>query len=151
MVEPATTDGLLASPAREEELIPSQSISREVIYALASGVQSAGNGHQLALTRLSASDRCLAGSLVDAFSCLPHLTSLDLSGNRLHSLSGLEALPALSTLVCKSNRLMAVLDFPQPVGGSQLRHVDLSHNAITGAVSMPGDDCGRARGLDAHH
>ena len=94
----------------------------------------------------------LSGSLAAGLSQLPQLTSVDISDNRLLTLEGLETLPRLSSLICRGNRLQGVLDYPAPAvqGGSLLRHADLRHNLISGAVSLPPDSLGRPIGVDAH-
>jgi hypothetical protein len=99
----------------------------------------------------------LAGSLHGTSArALRHVTTIDLSDNRLLSLSGLEGLPCLATLICRRNRLQGVLDYraPRGFGGSRLRHADLRNNAISGAVSLPppedGGDVSVAVGVAAH-
>ena len=59
----------------------------------------------------------------------PHLTSVDVSHNRLRTLAALSALPRLSSVKARCNMLSAALDF-HPKAGSALRHADLSANCI---------------------
>lgn len=124
-------------------------LAREL--ALESSISTTANGLQVACPRLVATGRRLAGSLAQTLGSLPHLTALDLSHNHLHSLIGLEALPSLHKLACRSNRLLGALDYPAPSTGSRLRDADLRDNLIAGAVSLPPDmEGGRAVGVDAH-
>ena len=88
-----------------------------------------------AFRSMDVSSRCLTGGLFCLESCLPHLISVDISLNRLSTLDGFEALPALSTLVARGNRLTSVLDYPAPRAcRSRLRRADLRDNLIVGAV-----------------
>jgi hypothetical protein len=140
------------------DVSPSTPVTAEIIRLIAAEhlghsarcVSLGPQGLRVAGTKLSATGRRLTGSLRGTLGKVPHLTALDLSDNRLASLAGLESLPALSSLVVRGNRLMGVLDYPCPRSGSRLRHADLRENVIAGAVSLPADDEGRARGLDAH-
>jgi len=128
----------------------SEQLTPEVAAALACELRMSATG-QLTYTRLAGAGRRLtASSLAQAFVALPSLTSVDLSYNRLTTLDGLECCPLLSSLVCRGNRLMGVLDFAAAAGGSRLRYADLSDNSISGAVSLPIAADGRARGVDAH-
>jgi len=137
-----------------DHMQPSQTLTLELVKDRTSGVAPTADGMGFACSRLDASGLRLAGTL-RGVSALRHLSTVDLSDNRLVSLSGLEGLPALSVLVCRRNRLLSVLDFPAPRGlvGSRLRHADLRNNAIAGAVSLPPSDGGansRPMGVAAH-
>lgn len=94
----------------------SEQLTPEVAAALACELRMSATG-QLTYTRLAGAGRRLtASSLAQAFVALPSLTSVDLSYNRLTTLDGLECCPLLSSLVCRGNRLMGVLDFAAAAG-----------------------------------
>ena len=95
--------------------------------AYASAIGSSDGGRTFGFTRLCAHEQGLGGEIVvSAMATLTSLTHVDLSSNRLISLAGLEALPALSTLLASHNRLETALDFAAPASGSRLRVADLS-------------------------
>ena len=97
----------------------------------ASAIGSSDGGITFGHTKLLAPEKGLSGELVrEALTDLRHLTFVDLSGNRLCSLAGLVALPALSTLVAPHNNLVDALDFAAPPAGSRLRRVNLCDCSI---------------------
>ena len=100
----------------EAATIGSELVSPDSMRPLAVALLQTADGLSVAHTRLTAINRSLSGSLKGAFEHMPHLITVDLSGNRLTSLEGLEALPALASLTCRGNRLMGVLDFAAPAG-----------------------------------
>jgi Leucine-rich repeat (LRR) protein len=145
----------VAKKRHGDRLASGQSLTPEIAAKYAHTLAATPDGLGWACKCLTAVGVRL-NSLADGLARLPNLTSVDLSDNRLISLEGLELLPRLSSLVCRGNRLQGVLDFPCPAGlhglpgVSLLRHADLRHNAISGAISLPVDASGRAVGVDAH-
>ena len=115
---------------------PSQGFSVELVKSRLTGLAPTADGLGFACTKLDASGLRISGGL-SAVSSLKHLSTVDLSDNRLSTLSGLEGLPQLAVLVCRGNRLQGVLDFPAPRTGSCLRSADLRSNSISGAISLP--------------
>lgn len=133
----------------------SATLTSELAASLTKGLALNSNGTGWACLHLNASGMNLAGSLtaMGGPASLTSLTNVNLSDNRLTSLEGLEELPMLSTLVCRNNRLQAVLDFPASffvATPSRLMHADLRDNRIAGAISLPRDALGRPVGVDAH-
>ena len=135
---------------QSEASSPSVSPTPELIRTFATDLKLTADGRKYAHTRLHATGERLGGSLTGVFVGVPHLITVDLSNNRLSTLDGLEALPGLASLTCRHNRLLGILDYPAPKGGSRLRFADLSDNIIAGAVSLPKDRSGRTLGVDAH-
>lgn len=107
------------------------------------------DGFSFAATKLFASSQGLVGGL-DALASLQHLTHVEIGSNRLTTLSGLEHLPNLASLVAAENRLEVLLDFSAPSpNGSRLRLADLSRNRIA-TLAPHLDAAGRACGIEAH-
>ena len=88
---------------------PSQGFSVELVKSRLTGLAPTADGLGFACTA-GASGLRISGGL-SAVSSLKHLSTVDLSDNRLSTLSGLEGLPQLAVLVCRGNRLQGVLDF----------------------------------------
>jgi Leucine-rich repeat (LRR) protein len=99
----------LGSP---ERAAASTVFTPELAKSHAHSLAPTADGRSWALTRLSASGLRLAGSLSNGLVQLPHLTTIDLSDNRLLTLEGLEALPRLSSLICCGTRLQGVRSIP---------------------------------------
>jgi Leucine-rich repeat (LRR) protein len=99
-----------------------------VIVEYLSGLGVSAASGELALLELKAPSLQLQ-SLSGLFR-YPALTSVDVSSNKLRSLSALTALSQLSWLSAAHNDLKYGLDFSPAFGGSRLRYVDLRKNNI---------------------
>ena len=112
----------------------SRPLSPERASALATGLGPTPDGLSFAFRSLhvpaSEAITCLRQSLRD----LPHLTTVNISGNRVTSLEGLELAPNLHQLLAAGNALNRVLDYSPPFCRPALcclTHADLSNNMLT--------------------
>lgn len=149
-MEPVEADEEAAGSIPPQPDLSLRMLTPELVAKFASALAPGNSGLSLAYTELLAAGQNLCGGLANV-GVLAQLSSVDVSGNQLTSLLGMELLPHLVTLAASDNRLLSVLDFPASKAGSVLRVADLRRNAIVGAVSLPRDTITeQAFGVDAH-